>query len=256
MTRIGISGDWHGDANSAIAMLKILKSEGITDIYHLGDFGFYNDRDGVKYLRAVTRQLKLYGQKIWVTPGNHENYDMIADFPVSEDGFQHVNEHIVIIPRGHRWNIGATSFVSLGGAASVNFTSLTENKSWWKAEAISPADVFRTGAGGYADVMLTHEAPLGIKVIEDLKEKSKDEWAPVELAYAHYSQTLMTYAVESVRPKMLFHGHFHVGYTEDVLFLDGDGNGFSTSVHGLNMNRHQRNIGILDTNTLGFTWAY
>lgn len=256
MARIGIAGDWHSDANTAIAMLKILKAEGITDIYHLGDFGVYNDRDGVKYLRAVTRQLKLYGQKLWVTPGNHENYDMIAGLPVNKDGHLVVTDHIVLFPRGARWNIDGTSFVSLGGAASVDFTSRTESKSWWRAEAISPADVVKTGAGGYADVMLTHEAPLGINIIENLKEASKDEFTPVELAYSHYSQTLMTYALESVRPKMLFHGHFHVGYQEDVLFVDGDGNGFSTSVHGLDMNRHQRNIGILDTETLGFTWVY
>lgn len=235
-------------------MLKRFKQEGITDIYHLGDFGFYDDRDGVKYRRAITRQLKLYGQKIWVTPGNHENYDMIEALPVSENGYREVNEHIAIIPRGHRWDIDGTSFVSLGGAASVNFTSLTEGRSWWSAEAITPKDVVKTGSGGYADVMLTHEAPLGIKVIEDLKQASRDEWAPVELAYSHYSQTLMTYAVESVRPKILFHGHFHIGYREDTVFIDADGQGFSTSVYGMNMNRHSRNIGVFDTETQSFAW--
>lgn len=255
MAQIGIAGDWHGDAMSAIPMLKRLKQEGITDIYHLGDFGFYDDRDGVKYLRAVTRQLKLYGQKLWVTLGNHENYDMIEALPVSEDGVRVFNEHIAILPRGYRWDIDGTSFVSLGGAASVNFTSLKEGKSWWPAEAITPGDVLKTGSGGYADVMLTHEAPLGIKMIEDLKEASKDEWVPLELAYSHHSQTLLTYAVETVRPKMLFHGHFHVGYKEDVLFVDDDGQGFSTSVYGMNMNRHSRNIGVFNTVDHSFVWV-
>lgn len=254
MTRIGIAGDWHGDAMSAIPMLKKLNQEDIQDIYHLGDFGLYDDRDGIKYLRAVTRQLKLYGQRIWVTPGNHENYEMMSHIPVGPDGFQHLNDHIAIIPRGKRWDIEGTSFVSLGGAASVNFTSLKEGKSWWTEEAITTEDVIRTGEGGYADVMLTHEAPLGIKVIEDLKDSTKDEFTPIELAYSHHSQRLLTYALETVRPKMLFHGHFHIGYHEEALFIDEDGQGFSTSVYGMNMNRHSRNIGILETPGLSFKW--
>lgn len=256
MTRIGIAGDWHCDARSGIAMLKILRSHGIRDVYHVGDFGIYSDRDGVKYLKAMTRQLKMYDMYIFVTEGNHEDYKLINSLPVSDDGKKWVSERIALLPRGYRWEIDGHSFVSFGGAASINFTSLKENVSWWKDEAITAEDVYRVARDGEADVMISHDAPLGIEAVEKLKRAHVDDWEPVELTYAYSSQKKMTYAVEAVRPKVLFHGHYHLGYQEDTLFIDSEGEGFSTSVYGLDMNRHQKNIGILDCETLGFEWAY
>lgn len=256
MTRVGIAGDWHGDATSAIAMLKILHGLGIETVYHVGDFGVYGDRDGEKYLRAVTRQLDLYKMTILVTEGNHEDYGKINTTPVSEDGKQWVTSRIALLPRGYRWEIDGHSFVSFGGAASINFTSLRKDISWWSEEAITTGDVYRLGADGEADVMITHEAPLGISTLEEMKEATKDDWSEIELDYARQSQLMMSYAVEAVRPKLLFHGHFHLGYVEEVLFIDTEGEGFATTVYGMDMNRHQRNIGVLDCETLGFEWAY
>lgn len=244
------------DANSAIGMLKLLHAEGITDVYHLGDFGIYSDRGGLKYLRAVQKQLELYGMKIYVTEGNHEDYKFINSIPVSMDGKKWVKENIALLPRGYRWEIDGKDFVSLGGAASIDFTSLKENKSWWKEEFITPENLLEVASGGEADIMFTHEAPFGIQALETLKEENKDEWEPVELAYAYQSQKMMTLAVDNVRPKMLFHGHYHIGYEEDVLFIDSDGNGYMTAVYGMNMNRYQRNIGILDVENFAFEWVY
>lgn len=256
MSKIGIAGDWHCDGNSAIAMLKILHSHGITEVYHLGDFGVYSDRDGVKYLRAVDRQLKLYGMRIMVTEGNHEDYALINSLPVAEDGKKWLTDRIALLPRGYRWEMDGHSFVSFGGAASINFTSLKKDVSWWKEEMITQEDLLHLASGGEADVMFAHEAPLGIEVLEKFKRAHVDDWEPVELTYAYKSQKLMTYAVESVRPKMFFHGHYHLGYQEEMLFIDSQDEGFGMSVYGMNMNRHTKNIGILDCETLGFEWIY
>lgn len=256
MTRIGIAGDWHCDANSAIAMLKILHAHDITDVYHLGDFGVYSDRDGVKYLRAVDRQLKLYGMKIFITEGNHEDYKLINSLPVAEDGKKWLTERVALLPRGYRWEIDNYSFVSFGGAASIDFTSRKKDVSWWTEEMITSDDLYRLADGGEADIMFSHDAPLGIEAIEKLKRAHVDDWEPIELAYAYKSQKMMTYAVEAVRPKMLFHGHYHIGYEEEVLFIDSEGEGFGMAVYGMNMNRYSKNIGILDCETLGFEWIY
>jgi hypothetical protein len=255
MTRIGIAGDWHSDATSAIGMLKLLHQEGITDVYHVGDFGLYSDRDGVKFLRAVDKQLKLYGMRIFVTEGNHENYKFINSFPVEEDGMKHIKDNIFLLPRGFRWEIDGKTFVSLGGAASIDFTSRTVDKTWWKDEFITPEDLLKVAAGGSADIMITHEAPLGINALEKLKRDNKDGWEKVELEYAHASQKMMTLAVDTVRPLMLFHGHYHLGYEEDVLFIDDAGEGYMTAVYGMDMNRYQKNIGILDVENFAFEWV-
>lgn len=254
--RVGIAGDWHADATSAIHMLKKLRLEGIKTVYHVGDFGIYHDRDGIKYLRTVERQLALYGMDLLVTPGNHEDYSIINTMPIGDDGLQFVSEHISLMPRGYRWEQDGHSFVSLGGAASINFTSLKKDISWWAEEVITAGDLYRLAEGGTADVMISHEAPFNIDALEQMKEQNKDDWLPVELAYAHESQKMMTYAVEIVRPKMLFHGHYHHGYIENTLFVDSLGEGFSTLVHGMDMNRNQKNIGILDCETLGWEWVY
>lgn len=256
MTRIGIAGDWHRDARSAIAMLKILHLNNITDVYHLGDFGVYSDHYGKKYLKAVDNQLKLYGMKIFITEGNHEDYKLINSIPVAQDGKKWLTERVALLPRGFRWEIDGHSFVSFGGAASIDFTSLKENVSWWPDEMITAEDVYRLAGEGEADVMLAHEAPLGIEALEKLKRSQSDEWEPVELAYSYKSQKLMTYAVEAVRPKMFFHGHYHFGYHEEMLFIDSQDEGFVMDVYGMHMNRHSKNIGILDCENLGFEWLY
>ena len=252
--RIGVAGDWHGDANAAITALKGLKNAGIETVYHVGDFGFWPGLSGKKFLRALERQLTLYGITIYVTMGNHDDYPQVAALPVSEDGLQWATEHIAVMPRGYRWSIGERTFVSLGGAPSINFPDLKAGISWWPEEALTMGDVYRIAEGGQADVMITHDAPDGIAPLVNLMATNRAEWSPEGLQYAEQGRMLMTQAVLSVKPTMLFHGHYHFDYVEATEFEDHDGR-FTTTVVGLNRNKYKNNAIILNTVTLETEWV-
>ena len=254
--RIGLAGDWHHDLTWAVKAINLFADAGIDEIYHVGDFGFFADESGSDFLRATDNILHFHDMKIYVTPGNHEDYDLLAGIPLSEDGLQWVTRRIAVMPRGYRWAVDGREFVSLGGAASITYLSQYEGIDWWPAERITEADLHEVSWGGEADFMITHEAPLGIRQLDIIKAESASDWEPVELRYAYLSQKMMSVAVDIVRPKMLFHGHYHHGYQEDVLFIGGDGSGFSTLITGLNENGMLRNLGILTPQSYSFEWLF
>lgn len=44
-----------------------------------------------------------------------------------------LSDHVTVLPRGHRWEIAGRSFVSLGGAPSVDYLQpfRHQGESWW-----------------------------------------------------------------------------------------------------------------------------
>lgn len=255
MKRIGIAGDWHHNNEWALFSLRLFQKHGIKEIYHVGDFGIYSHAKGQQYLDEVNNECSSSGINLLITPGNHEDYDLINNIPVDpENGKQWIRSNIALLPRGYRWEIDGKKFVSLGGAASIGFTSQTAGYDWWPEESITFGDVLKVSSDGVADVMITHEAPNGLEHVRKSKGASGGEWLEVELYYAYESQKKMTMAVEAVEPKVLFHGHYHCGYEENVIFTNLEGGGFTTRVFGMNMDSQNRNLGIFTPATYDFEW--
>jgi hypothetical protein len=141
MKKIGLAGDWHHNLQWALFAIKHFNSYSITDIYHVGDFGIYSHTSGQHYLDAIQNICEDLGTRILITPGNHEDYDLINSLPVGENGLQKLRPNILLMPRGYRWEIDGRTFVSLGGAASITFTSQTAGVDWWPEEQITYEDV-------------------------------------------------------------------------------------------------------------------
>lgn len=258
-TTVAVAGDWHGNTQWAVTALKALRAEGIKTVYHVGDFGFWPGREGEKFLRYVEKHLAIYDITIYVTPGNHEDYAQLTSQPVSDDGLQWFTPHIAAMPRGFRWESGGTSFVSLGGAPSINFDDLKSGISWWPEEALTLGDLYRLSGEGHADIMITHDAPDGVSTLDKLMAYNDAEFArrgesfsEEGKQYAAEGRKLMTHAVKIVQPDMLFHGHYHHDYMEVVDFKDEGV--FSTRIVGLNMDRRHNNICLLNTETKAVEW--
>lgn len=254
MKRIGIAGDWHRNLGWAVTSVGHFAAREISDVYHVGDFGIFSHSKGQYYLNELDVCCREHGVTLYVTPGNHEDYTLINSIPKDSAGVQWIRPQIALLPRGHRWEIDGRTFASLGGAASIGFTSQTAGVDWWPEEQITMGDVYTLGVDGPVDVLITHEAPTGIDHLHAVKAASGGEWLEVELYYAYESQRKMTMAVETVTPKVLFHGHYHHGYEENVLFTDLEGNGFTTRVVGMNMDSQNRNLGIFTPEDYGFEW--
>lgn len=233
--RVAVAGDWHGNTNWAVGRLMSLgaKHPDVDTLLHLGDFGIWLGQSGIEYLDVVEKAATRQGiRQILVTPGNHEDWGRLMAAwaePANLDGDGEplplrLNDVVTVLPRGHRFEMGGRTFVSIGGAISVDREWRTPGASWWSAEEILPADVERVARRGHADVMLTHDSPDEPYWTEPVAAICQDDdsgWPFSALLDAAVSRKRLREAFEVVQPRLLFHGHFHVRGSAEVTLSDG-----------------------------------
>ena len=100
-----------------------------------GDFGcVWNGSNSDKYWQ------RWFDNKNFTTlfvNGNHENFNLIKQYPVSEwngGKVQFITPSIIHLMRGEIYNIDGYSFFAMGGASSHDIEFRTENISWWRDE--------------------------------------------------------------------------------------------------------------------------
>jgi hypothetical protein len=246
-TQVGILGDTHGNKGWTRVALYSFAQAGITEIVQVGDFGFWPGNSGQKFLHRVNKTLGENGQTLYVTLGNHEDYVQISRFQPHPTVADHVYDrrypNILVAKRGARWNWNGVSFVSLGGANSIDFTGRTEWVSWWKGEQITALDVYKTLDGGHADIMITHDCPAGVNLWPN--GQNGHDWTPTELRYAQESRDMLRHSVDGVKPEMLFHGHYHFYIDATTTLNDGDED-YTLRTVGLDMDGSQNSMAVLD----------
>lgn len=211
-TRVAFAGDWHGNLGGVWEKLSFLVAAGITRVHHVGDFGIWPDKGGTRFLNDVELYAAELGIRIAVTPGNHEHWaHLVKRFRQSGGGPAAIRPHIAALPRGYRWTHGGRSFVSFGGAASIDFEYRVPRISHWEEELPRLADVAAVSAGGHAEVMVMHDSPRpGTAAVERIRSGNPQGWSESALAYAAEGTARVTAAYEAVQPDVLVHGHFHI----------------------------------------------
>lgn len=232
--RIGVVGDWHGETSWGMDAINTLADSGVHTIFHVGDFGFWGDEQGRGYLRKLQRVLGARNSFIYVTLGNHEDYNFIEKVYKPLDGMdgcfiydQHPN--IVILGRGFRWNWKGHRWISLGGAHSIDRYQRKPNKNWWKQESISDEDVAKSVIGGRADMMIAHDVPYGVDMFGSHHETMSD-WTKAELDYAVISRLQLRKVTDIVQPVRYVHGHYHM--KKNHYFKFSSQAGYELSVNG------------------------
>ena len=253
MSTVALAGDWHGNTRWARACIAGIASSGVALILHLGDFGIWPGASGRVYLDQLEEACTALGVGIWVTPGNHEDWGSLTRLwaqPEHTGRPLHLTEHIAVLPRGYRFTLEGRSFVSLGGAPSVDLEYRSRNKDWWAEEAIRPEDVALVIEGGYADVMLAHDAPLApyeVPRIAHIRTEQGGGWPDHALAYARVGAELVHQAFLGVRPRLFAHGHYHVVDEATVELPDAT---YETRIWSLNCDGVDGNIRYLNLATL------
>lgn len=238
------AGDWHGDEYWAVAVIKKLASEGIKVIYQLGDFGLWPGPSGKKYLDGVAKACHLYGVKLIVIPGNHDDYNRIAIMRVDDNGWLKLKDayykNIFFAPRGHTWIESGYRFASLGGAGSVDRLIRVEGESWWPGEEITQKDcdtlVKNVANRGWdrLDVLLTHEAPAGPILQSMFNGYNRPSWFTIEIEHACWTQRVrMRDAVDIVKPYLNIHGHWHYRSKNVISGVDLNDIDYECNVIGL-----------------------
>jgi hypothetical protein len=256
---IGLIGDLEGDRDWAVSRLRALGERGGVEVAcQLGDLRFGMGPDPEGYLAALESVCAEYGLRLLCINGNHEHWARL-DHLWAEPRWQHedgklkpieVSDHLTLLPRGHRWEMGGRSFVALGGAPSVNRLQLTEGIDWWPSEVIREEHVEATIAGGHAEVMLTHDSPgppYCTEPVAEVMRTNPNGWPDSILDYSQEGIELLTRAVVGVKPLLVAHGHFHLS-GQAVVRLPGSAH--DTTVWSLAANQDPGNVRLLDLDTL------
>lgn len=180
----------------------------------LGDFGMvWNDGKEELYWR------RWLDQKPWTTlfiDGNHDNHPLLDSFPAEqkfEGTVRKISDSIYFLPRGEVYTIDGITFLTMGGADSVDklwriqYEKDTGKKIWWKSEQITSEQILDgldnvdRKLGGRVDVVLSHAAPFFVeRQIREHIVQSPSSLLLQDLAY-------------QLDCKMWFFGHYHVDNT-------------------------------------------
>ena len=138
---IFVTGDWHGiDGMSRISYKKWSKSKeliGENYLIVLGDFGLIWGDETNKQVKYLTNWLEDKNFKILFVAGNHENYDLLNQYPTKswkngEVGV--ISDQILWLKTGNIFIVENQTLAVFGGALSIDKHWRTEGVSWWKEE--------------------------------------------------------------------------------------------------------------------------
>ena len=136
-----LSGDTHGLLNIQKVIdffeQEVEERELSKDDYLiiLGDAGIcWDDAMQDAQVRKILHSLPVTTLFI---DGNHDNHDILNDYPVSEwkGGKVHeIDTDIIHLMRGQIFEIDGKTFFTFGGADSVDKSERTEGINWWPEE--------------------------------------------------------------------------------------------------------------------------
>ncbi len=193
---IYITGDTHGDYRRFSMSCFPEQKEMTKDDYVIvcGDFGFWADDKEQRYWLDWLEKKPF--TTLWVD-GNHENYDLLASYPVEKwngGNIQRIKPSVLHLMRGQVYEIENSRFFTFGGAQSHDISGgildtkdpefdrkkkkldkekisyRVDHVSWWKEELPSEEECEEgrknvKKVGGMVDFVVTHCAPTDIQKI-------------------------------------------------------------------------------------------
>lgn len=218
---IVFAGDWHGYLGQALREVEAAKKKGVRVIIHVGDFGIWSGREGMKYLHRLNKALAENGMTLYFVDGNHEDFDELYAYSVLEDGTRRVRSNIFHLPRGLVFTWNDLHLLAFGGAYSVDRGSRVLNRTWWVQEMITDEDIATALANIESapkiDIMVCHDSPSSVpNVVVDspMRQVSAQRFfgvQPILEATKHRARLDDVY--HAAKPTLVIHGHYHEAYT-------------------------------------------
>ena len=220
MNRVFICGDTHGTLDiGKIEQLKMKEELDYGDyLIVCGDCGVVWDKES---LPEYTQHFENIGCNVLFIDGNHENFDILNEYPVEywNGGKIHkISEHIYHLLRGQIFEIYGEKFLTIGGADSSDREYREEHISWWSDERISNDDINEAKQNlekvNYkVDYVITHTPPTKtlnefVKILtqcgEDIPYYLKHKITPTK------TSDMLDFVVKEVEYKFWFCGHLHI----------------------------------------------
>ncbi|MBK8445258.1 MAG: metallophosphoesterase [Micropruina sp.] len=223
--RILLAGDLHMNKRAALEVIDHAQAVNADLILQVGDFGFWPRArygGGVEYVTILDDALESAGLELWFVPGNHEDWPEPSKLPIGHDGRRAAGARIVELPVGYHWTWGATRWLAVGGAPSVDKHLRTEGVDWFPEEEVSERQAAAVIDAGPAEVVVAHDAPMGTPFLSERLQQHvppalRHNWWPLEaIVRADAHQERMRRILEGVRASRWFHGHHHVRYSSNM----------------------------------------
>lgn len=220
--KILFAGDTHGNLGHANYLVRMAKKEGCDRVFVLGDFGMWeHQKAGVYFLDMLDEYCNTNNITMYFLDGNHDKTSLAVEM-YSEDrddeNFMIVRPHIRYAWRGHRWTWDDVTFISLGGAYSVDKAYRLDLEArypgkygpeslWFPEEEMTDVDMAAILEDATkVDVMLAHDKP----------RCSDPRWNRKDIPDCWPNQDRLQRAVETLNPRFFLHGHLHFSYIETV----------------------------------------
>lgn len=231
-----MTGDLHGNTGHALDLLRVAVREDCERMFVLGDFGAWeHTAAGRRYFDVVDRAARKAKVRVYFLDGNHDKSSLLHELYGSEpddEGFLVCRKNLRYAPRGHRWSWAGTRFAAFGGAYSVDkaprlaaeaqrarkaerrrqFGSarrpVTEGTLWFPEEQMTDdeCDALLAADPTPVDVLLTHDKPRA----------AEPAWNRKNLPECLPNQERIQRVVDTLRPRLLLHGHLHFRYTDQL----------------------------------------
>lgn len=207
---IVITGDTHGDIDSGkLLFLKYKKY--YKDIKYLiicGDFGWVWDK---QTLNDDIIPLTKLPYTVLFVDGNHENFDLLNSFPVSNwhGGKVHkIRKNIIHLMRGQVFNIENHTFFTFGGGTSIDRAIRTEHISWWKEEMPNEEEIEEAKKNlkkhnNKVDYIITHS--IDAKTLSTMYVPNSNEHFII-----FKDNIILDWFEENIKYKKWFFGHYHI----------------------------------------------
>jgi hypothetical protein len=173
MGRIFVCGDLHGSVRSSLKIFEFEAKDTFSKedvLIQLGDFGWVWNHFGVDDLQE--EMLDAFAKlpfSFAVIPGNHENYDVIFDLPMTEKWgapvrvLEREGGEIYFLERGESYLINGKRILAIGGALSIDKHSRIPGVEYWEQELLTKKEENRAldNIEKYKkfDYILTHTCP-------------------------------------------------------------------------------------------------
>lgn len=215
---IWLCGDTHGDVDFykvkdffeglIICGEKVTKEDYLIilgDVAVCWDGGSSDD-----YVQELLQNLPC--TVLWLD-GNHENFDVIEQYPVSEwngGKVQYITDDIIHLMRGQVFEIEGKSFFVFGGGNSIDKIYRQRGISWWPEEMPSYGE-YEEGlsnlerVGNRVDYILSHTCPGYVA------QELTTDLIPGEEELQQYFDDIS----QNVDYDMWYFAHWHMDQTED-----------------------------------------
>jgi len=232
--RLLIVGDLHGDVQSMRNVFAHACRVEAEQIIQVGDMGYGWDRKQFKggnsllecaFVRQVEKMVEQTGIPLYWFDGNHENFDMLgyaiegegtalsAPITLQDDGTYECRPGVFYIPRGTVLERGEKRILVCGGAASVDKARRQPFISWWPQEITTDADVAKCAEAGRVDILLTHDLPLEVTVVDRHLDPG---WGEEAVHSTYFNRVKISEILNRSGASLHLHGHLHHSYVEEV----------------------------------------